>query len=235
MGRGGGNGPSLFEFNLRATAWLGTTAEFEVPEATYFADPADPEIAVPEEPYIANPDEPEVVVLGVTPRRPNTRASMTRQREHINEVMQHCQAIEEQVVDERFWHLSRINQGGHPSCNAVMVGRNAPKAFCKTRIKSSGLSMHVHRISSTMQQAQDFPSIVDIHINVDLYAQKVQSVLSTFRFNSKGQKTCRRKTMASTECLKRLQYNNNASDRPLGSESREWIRENVPNFNTSRS
>ncbi|KAL3692507.1 hypothetical protein R1sor_006158 [Riccia sorocarpa] len=63
--------------------------EFEAPGAPYFAVPADPEIACPE-PYIADPDEPEVVVLGVTPRRrPNTRASMTRQREHINEVMQH--------------------------------------------------------------------------------------------------------------------------------------------------
>ncbi|KAL3702434.1 hypothetical protein R1sor_020456 [Riccia sorocarpa] len=202
------------------------------------------------EPNIADPDEPEVVVLGVTPRRrPNTRASMTRQHEQINEVMQHGQAIEEQTVDKRFWHLSRINQGGHPSCNAAMVGRNAPRAFCKTRIKSSGLSMHgvpvvapffvgfqmpqvpevmpvqletkltqaecdfltvngfvlVHRIPSTMHQAQDFPSIVDIRINVDLYAQKVQSVPSTFRFNSRGQKTCRRKTTASNECMKRLQ------------------------------
>ncbi|KAL3688982.1 hypothetical protein R1sor_015291 [Riccia sorocarpa] len=116
--------------------------EFEAPKAPFFEVPADPEMAGPE-PNIADPDEPEVVVLGVTPRRrPNTRVSMTRQREHINEVMQHGQAIEEQIVDKRFWHLSRINRGGHPSCNAVMVGRNAPRAFCKTRIKSSGLSMH---------------------------------------------------------------------------------------------
>ncbi|KAL3677307.1 hypothetical protein R1sor_027255 [Riccia sorocarpa] len=119
--------------------------EFEVSEEPYFEVPADPEIAVPR-PYIADPDEPEVVVLGATPRRrPNTKASMTRQREAINEVMQHGQAIEEQIVDKRLWHLSRINQGGYPSCNATMVGRNAPRAFWKTRIKSSGLSMHDSR------------------------------------------------------------------------------------------
>ncbi|KAL3675368.1 hypothetical protein R1sor_025316 [Riccia sorocarpa] len=70
------------------------------PEEPEFEVLADPEIAVPR-PYSADPDEP--VVLGVIlRRRPNTRASMTRQRETINEVMQHGQAIEEQIVDKRF-------------------------------------------------------------------------------------------------------------------------------------
>ncbi|KAL3686639.1 hypothetical protein R1sor_009213 [Riccia sorocarpa] len=275
-------GPVEPEFEVPEESYFPVPAEpeFEAPGAPHFEVPADPEIAVPE-PYIADPDEPEVVVLGVTPRRrPNTRACVTRHREHINEVMQHGQPIQEQHVDKRFWHLSRINQGGHPSCNAAMVGRNAPRAFCKTRIKSSGLSMHgmrvvapsfvgytkfngierqnqfwfcprmacikskgttacrfqipqipevmpvqlgtkitqaecdflivngfvlVHRIPSTTHQAQDFPSIVDIRINIDLYAQKVQSVPSTFRFNSRGQKQCRRKTTASNECMNRLQ------------------------------
>ncbi|KAL3688100.1 hypothetical protein R1sor_014409 [Riccia sorocarpa] len=274
--------PAEPEFEAPGSPYFADPAEpeFEAPGTPYFAVPADPEIAVPQ-PYIADPDEPEVVVLGVTPmRRSNTRASMTRQREHINEVMQHGQAIKEQIVDKRFWHLSRINQGGHPSCNAAMVGRNAPKAFCKTRIKSSGLSIHgmpvvapsfvgytrfngverqnqfwfcpkmacikskgtnacrfqmpqvpdvmpvqlgtkitqaecdfltvngfvlVHRIPSTTQHAQDFPSNVDIRINVDLYAQKIQSVPSIFRFGSRGIKTCRRKTTTSNECMKRLQ------------------------------
>ncbi|KAL3681598.1 hypothetical protein R1sor_024554 [Riccia sorocarpa] len=71
-------------------------------------------------------DDPEVVVLRVNPRtRPNTRASTTRQREQIDRVKQHGLAVEEGVVDRRFWHLSRINPGGHPPCNAAMVGRNA--------------------------------------------------------------------------------------------------------------
>ncbi|KAL3682280.1 hypothetical protein R1sor_000302 [Riccia sorocarpa] len=137
-------GPVEPEFEVLEDSYFAVLPEqdFEAPGAPYFAVPADPDTADPE-PYIADPDEPEVVVLGVTPRRrPNTRASMTRQCEHINEVMQHGQAIEEQIVDKRFGHLSRINQGGHPSCNATMVGINAPRAFCKTKIKFSGLSMH---------------------------------------------------------------------------------------------
>ncbi|KAL3698763.1 hypothetical protein R1sor_012839 [Riccia sorocarpa] len=236
------------EFEVPEEPYIAVPAEpeFEAPGAPFFEVPTDPEIAVPQ-PYIVNPDEPEVVVLGVTPRRrPNTRASMTRQRETINEVMQYGQAIEEQTVDKRYWHLSRINQCGHPAYNAAMVGRNAPRAFCKTRIKSSGLSMHgmpvvtpsfvgytkfngIERqnqfwfcpkmacikskgtnacrfqMPQVPEQAQDFPSNVDIRINVDFYAQKIQSVPSTFRFGSRGIKTCRRKTTASNECMKRLQ------------------------------
>ncbi|KAL3686541.1 hypothetical protein R1sor_009115 [Riccia sorocarpa] len=231
-------GPAEPEFEVPEEPYFPVPAEpeFEAPGAPHFEVLADPEIAVPE-PYIADPDEPEVVVLGVTPRRrPNTRASVTRQREHINEVMQHGQPIQEQHVDKRFWHLSRINQGGHPSamqrwsvemhpglsakpesslrdCRCTMpkilevmpvqLGTKITQAECDF-LTVNGFVL-VHRIPSTTHQAQDFPSIVDIRINVDLYAQKVQSVPSTFRFNSRGQKQCRRKTTASNECMNRLQ------------------------------
>ncbi|KAL3680346.1 hypothetical protein R1sor_023302 [Riccia sorocarpa] len=88
----------------------------------------------------------DVVVLRVTPRaRPPTRAfpiNVPTLDEMVDQVpvgvLQNGQAVVEQDVDKRFWHLSRIHPSGNPACNAAMTGRGAPRSLCKTKIKVSG-------------------------------------------------------------------------------------------------
>ncbi|KAL3688162.1 hypothetical protein R1sor_014471 [Riccia sorocarpa] len=88
----------------------------------------------------------DVVVLRVTPRaRPPTRAfpiNVPTLDEMVDQlpvgVMQNGQAVVEQDVDKRFWHLSRIHPSGNPAYNAAMTGRGAPRSLCKSKIKVSG-------------------------------------------------------------------------------------------------
>ncbi|KAL3694599.1 hypothetical protein R1sor_008250 [Riccia sorocarpa] len=78
----------------------------------------------------------DVVVLRVTPRaRPPTRAFPINMRtlDEMDDqfplgVMQNGQAVVEQDVDKRFWHLSRIHPTRNPACNAAMTGRGAPRS-----------------------------------------------------------------------------------------------------------
>ncbi|KAL3694013.1 hypothetical protein R1sor_007664 [Riccia sorocarpa] len=88
----------------------------------------------------------DVVVLRVTPRaRPPTRAFPINvpTLDEIDDqlplgVMQNGQAVVEQDVDKRFWHLSRIHPTGNPACNAAMTCRGASRSLCKTKIKVFG-------------------------------------------------------------------------------------------------
>ncbi|KAL3681543.1 hypothetical protein R1sor_024499 [Riccia sorocarpa] len=94
--------------------------------------------------------EPDVVILRVTPRsRPPTR-KFPRPAKQVpppvqirreGEVTQFGLPVQEQNVDRRFWHLSRINPAGNPACNAAMTGRGAPCFVCKTKIKIAGLTV----------------------------------------------------------------------------------------------
>ncbi|KAL3679712.1 hypothetical protein R1sor_022668 [Riccia sorocarpa] len=63
----------------------------------------------------------------------------------------------------------------------------------------------VHRVPRTIPVATDWPSGLEIRINLDAYPQKVNSVAPDFHFPARGTKNCRRKTSSSMECLKRLQ------------------------------
>ncbi|KAL3686620.1 hypothetical protein R1sor_009194 [Riccia sorocarpa] len=187
--------------------------------------------------------EPDVVIIRVTPRsRPPTR-QFPRPAEPVphpiqirreGEVTQFGLPVQEQNVDRRFWHPSRINPAGNPACNAAMTGRGAPRSVCKTKIKIAGLTMPpvpevmpvitgtnlsqaevdflgakgfvlVHRLPQAVPNIVGRPSIVDIRINVDIYPQKVQTVPLDFGYNARGTKGCRRKPTPSTECNKRVQ------------------------------
>ncbi|KAL3695148.1 hypothetical protein R1sor_008799 [Riccia sorocarpa] len=93
--------------------------------------------------HTPEPDtEPDVVITGQTFRaRPPTRGTPIPGRTHsVNPpiVSQHGIPVIEQECDKRFWHLSRINISGNPACNGNLVGPNAPRDLCKTKIKSSG-------------------------------------------------------------------------------------------------
>ncbi|KAL3696923.1 hypothetical protein R1sor_010999 [Riccia sorocarpa] len=95
-------------------------------------------------------EEPDVVIIRVTPRsRPPTR-QFPRPAEPVpppiqirreGEITQFGLFVQEQNVDRRFWHLSRINPAGNPACNAAMTGRGAPRSVCKTKIKIAGLTV----------------------------------------------------------------------------------------------
>ncbi|KAL3699728.1 hypothetical protein R1sor_017750 [Riccia sorocarpa] len=95
-------------------------------------------------------EEPDVVIIRVTPRsRPPTR-QFPRPVEPVpppiqirqeGEITQFGLSVQEQNVDRRFWHLSRINPAGNPACNAAMTGRGAPRSVCKTKIKIAGLTV----------------------------------------------------------------------------------------------
>ncbi|KAL3689479.1 hypothetical protein R1sor_015788 [Riccia sorocarpa] len=94
--------------------------------------------------------EPDVVIIRVTPRscpptrqfpRPAEQLPPPIQMRREGEVTQFGLTVQEQNVDRRFWHLSRINPAGNPACNAAMTGRGAPRSVCKTMIKIAGLTV----------------------------------------------------------------------------------------------
>ncbi|KAL3700038.1 hypothetical protein R1sor_018060 [Riccia sorocarpa] len=97
-------------------------------------------------------DSSDVEILDSTPRnRPPTRRNPTvrevRTRltdTHANATMtgstQFGMPVVESDVDEHKWHVSRIsNRGAGPVCSAETPGRQAPRALCKTKLKSSSL------------------------------------------------------------------------------------------------
>ncbi|KAL3694531.1 hypothetical protein R1sor_008182 [Riccia sorocarpa] len=63
----------------------------------------------------------------------------------------------------------------------------------------------VHRFPAVAIPRTPTPTVVDIRINVDAYPQKIDAVPSSFRFNARGTKGCRRKSTPSDECNDRLQ------------------------------
>ncbi|KAL3678202.1 hypothetical protein R1sor_021158 [Riccia sorocarpa] len=145
----------------------------------------------------------DVVVLRVIPRaRPPTRAFPINMRtlDEMDDqlplgVMQNGQAVVEQDVDKRFWHLSRIHPTANHACNAAMTGRGAPRSLCKTKkprvpevmpvLTGTNLSQEevdflterglilVHRNPMPILMATNRPSPMEIRINVDAYPQKV--------------------------------------------------------------
>ncbi|KAL3690167.1 hypothetical protein R1sor_016476 [Riccia sorocarpa] len=179
----------------------------------------------------------DVVVLRVTPRaRPPTRAfpiNVPTVDEMVDQlpvgVMHNGQAVVEQDVDKRFWHLSRIHPSRNPACNAAMTGRGAPRRsiYCKFQkprvpevmpvLTGTNLSQEevdflterglilVHRNPMPILMATDRPSVLEIRINVDAYPQKVISAAPDFHFQARGTKPCKRKTSPSGECSKKLQ------------------------------
>ncbi|KAL3679029.1 hypothetical protein R1sor_021985 [Riccia sorocarpa] len=141
-----------------------------------------------------NRGEPEVLITGVRLRsRPPTRASSTTHNPEEVRITQHGQLIVEQDVDRRFWHISRLQLNGNPACSANITGPNPPRSLCKTKIKSAGLKKPGFGIVAPFFVGY----LVDIEINVDTYPQKIDVVLSSFRFNAIGTKGCRQKSTTS--------------------------------------
>ncbi|KAL3694365.1 hypothetical protein R1sor_008016 [Riccia sorocarpa] len=93
----------------------------------------------------------DVEILDSTPRnRPPTRRNPTVREVHTGPTETHTNAtitgptqfgmgVVESDVDEHKGHISRTSyRGAGPVCSAATPGRQAPRALCKTKLRSSG-------------------------------------------------------------------------------------------------
>ncbi|KAL3686650.1 hypothetical protein R1sor_009224 [Riccia sorocarpa] len=90
-----------------------------------------------------------------------------------------------------------------PDVMPILTGTNLSQVEVDF-LTAKGFTL-VHRFPEVAIPRTRTPTVVDIKINVDAYPQKIDAVPSSFRFNSRGTKGCRRKSTPSGECNDRLE------------------------------